>query len=535
MRAGKVEVPVRSTPVWSLSVIALLLASAGLVARPHRPSVPATIDPRPLTADDLRWLDRVTFGIDSQMVTRYRAIGRSRFLDEQLRPPDGDAPELAADLAAIATIKPTASALLKAARDEQQRINALPEDERQAARMAANQAAGAVLYDTTKRHLLRALYSPSQLREQMTWFWINHFSVYSGKANIRWSIAEYEDRAIRPHALGRFRDLVMATVASPAMLEYLDNAQSAVGKINENYARELMELHTLGVSGGTSGSHYSQQDVQELARVLTGVGLNLTDNTPRLPPVKEQFYRRDGVFEFNPNRHDAGTKTVLGHTFEPAGMSEVEDAVTFLCRQPATARFISAKLATYFVADDPPARLVDAMANTFRSTDGDIAAVLKTMFQSPDFTASLAHGDALPSKMKDPMQFVISSLRLAYDDKRISNYRPIVNWLTQLGEPLYGRVTPDGYPLTESAWASSGQMVKRFEIARAIGSGNAGLFNADDGTPGPRIGFPMLTNRLYYDVIEPALTANTRRVLGQAGSQQEWNTVLLSSPDWMLR
>jgi len=522
-------------PLGQAATLAVLIACVGVVAHADKHPAPRSGDAHAITANDLRWLDRVTFGIDTQVVARYRAIGRARFLDEQLHPPPGDAENLSADLAVILTTRQTASALLKAAREEQQRINTLPEDQKQAARMAANQAATAALYDASKRHLVRALYSPTQLREQMTWFWMNHFSVYSGKANIRWSIAEYEDRAIRPHALGRFRDLVMATVVSPAMLEYLDNAQSAAGKINENYARELMELHTLGVSGGASGSRYSQQDVQELARVLTGVGLNLTDNTPRLPPPKQALYVRDGVFEFNPGRHDGEAKTILGHTIAPAGMSEVEEAVTLLCRQPATARFISRKLATYFVSDDPTPPLIDAMVAAFRSSDGDIPSVLKVMFQSAEFGAALARSDKAPARLKDPMQFVASSLRLAYDDKHIINYRPVVNWLSQLGEPLYGRVTPDGYPLTEPAWASSGQMVRRFEIARAIGSGNAGLFNDDDGHPGPRTGFPMLTNRLYYDAIDPALSARTREVLSQTSSQQEWNTVLLSSPDWMLR
>src|SRR6202023_727418 len=156
--------------------------------------------------------------------------------------------------------------------------------------------------------LIRALRSPSQLREQMTWFWMNHFSVFSGKANVRWTVAEYEEQAVRAHALGTFSELVMATATSPAMLEYLDNAQSAVGKINENYARELMELHTLGVSGGRSGSSYTQADVQELARVLTGVGLNFTDNAPKLPANQQALYVRRGLFGFNPHRHDFGTK-----------------------------------------------------------------------------------------------------------------------------------------------------------------------------------------------------------------------------------
>src|SRR4029077_61931 len=240
-------------------------------------------------------------------------------------------------------------ARLTANRVEQLRINTLTnEDDKQQARDAINQAGNQAIYETTKRHLMRALESPSQLREQMTWFWMNHFSVFSGKANVRWTLAEYEEQAVRAHALGRFSDLVMATATSPAMLEYLDNAQSAVGKINENYARELMELHTLGVSGGASGSRYTQADVQELARVLTGVGLNLTDTAPRLPPKQQALYVRHGLFEFNPARHDFGAKTVLGHTIAGQGLPEVEEAVVLLCRQPATARFISTKLATYF-------------------------------------------------------------------------------------------------------------------------------------------------------------------------------------------
>jgi len=140
-----------------------------------------------------------------------------------------------------------------------------------------------------------------------------------------------------------------------------------------------------------------------------------------------------------------------------------------------------------------------------------------------------------PEKFKDPMVFVISSLRLAYEGKVLTNYRPVVGWLQQLGEPLYGRVTPDGYPLSEAAWTSSGQIVKRFEIARAIGSGNAGLFNHEDNTPGPTIGFPMIGSKFFFERIEPALSANAREALSATASQQEWNTMLLASPDWMQR
>src|SRR6202049_2709460 len=283
----------------------------GLVAVPvaSRPAAPVA-----LTRGELRWRARVTFGIDTATVARYRALGREKFIDEQLHPPFSDPANLAAAIAAIPVTQQTALARLSANRAEQQRINALTnEDDKQQARNALNQAGNQAIYETTKRQLMRALESPSQLREQMTWFWMNHFSVFSGKANIRWTLAEYEERAVRAHALGKFSDLVMATATSPAMLEYLDNAQSAAGKINENYARELMELHTLGVSGGPSGSTYTQSDVQELARVLTGAGLNLTDNTPKLPANRQALYVRRGLFEFNPARHDFGAKTLLGH------------------------------------------------------------------------------------------------------------------------------------------------------------------------------------------------------------------------------
>jgi uncharacterized protein (DUF1800 family) len=490
-----------------------------------------------LSRGDIRWLDRATFGVDAPMVARYQRLGREKFLDEQLEPPAADPDFLAEEIRAIPLARQTAADRIKANRAEQQRINALTNDaEKQRARTAFNQAGNEIVYETMKRHLTRALESPWQLREQMTWFWMNHFNVFQGKANIRWTLPEYEEQAIRPHALGKFSDLVLATVTSPAMLEYLDNAQSAVGKINENYARELMELHTLGVSGGPSGSHYTQTDVQELARVLTGAGLNFTETEPKLPPARRAFYVHRGVFEFNPARHDVNPKTVLGRTFRGGeGFGEIEQAVTFLCRQPATARFISTKLATYFVADEPPRGLVDRMASAFAKTDGSIAAVLRGMFLDKELLAGLNAPTPRIEKFKDPMQFVMSSLRLAYDGKTLTNYHPIAGWLQQLGEPLYGRVTPDGYALTESAWTSSGQMVRRFEIARAIGGGSAGLFNGDDNKPGPTTGFPLLTTRLFYDAIEPTLGAKTRDALNHAASQQEWNTLLLASPEWMLR
>jgi uncharacterized protein (DUF1800 family) len=355
----------------------------------------------------------------------------------------------------------------------------------------------------------------------MVWFWMNHFSVFQGKGNLRYTVADFEERAIRPHALGRFRDLLLATMIHPAMLVYLDNAQSSAGRINENYARELLELHTLGVEGG-----YGQQDVQELARVLTGLGVD--PGPPRLKPDGQPLFLRRGLFEFNAARHDFLDKTLLGQRIPAAGFPEVEQVADLLAAQPATARFISRKLAAYFLGEPPPA-LVQRMSRTFLDSRGDIAAVLRTLFKAPECT-----GAASPV-FKDPVHYVVGALRLAYDGKRPTNMKPVVNWLNQLGEPLYGRPTPDGYPLAPAAWSSPGQLVKRFEIARAIGGGNAGLFDSEDGQPAAGTGFPMLASRLFFEAIEPGLSPATRQALDQAGTQQEWNTFLLASPEFMQR
>ena len=219
------------------------------------------------------------------------------------------------------------------------------------------------------------MYSPAQLKEQMTWFWLNHFNVFRYKANLRWSVADFEERAIRPNALGNFRDLLRATLKHPAMLVYLDNAQSAVNKINENYAREILELHTMGVNGG-----YSQSDVQELARILTGVGVNYGATPTRVKPEWQSLLVRDGAFEFNPARHDFGDKIFLGQTIAGKGFSEVEQALDLIVRSPATAQFVSRELAIRFVADEPSSELVVRMAYAFTKTGGDIPSVLRVMF-----------------------------------------------------------------------------------------------------------------------------------------------------------
>jgi uncharacterized protein (DUF1800 family) len=494
---------------------------AGCSTQPGQPRT-ASAPLHPLRREDTRWLERTSFGLDTENVADYRRLGRERFLDRQLHPAPAELPApIAAQIAGLEITRADPVQAIAGINAQYKVINAMPDGpDKEQARKALNDRGNKLAYEAIRRELLRAVYSPAQLQEQMTWFWLNHFSVFQYKANLRWLVGDYEEHAIRPHVFGHFKDLVMATLQHPAMLQYLDNNQNAAGHINENYARELLELHTLGVSGG-----YSQQDVQELARVLTGVGINVGD-APRLKPEWQRLYLRSGAFEFNPARHDFGTKTLLGHPVRGNGFGEVEDAVGIIVSQSACARFISRELATYFVADDPPPILVERMAQTFMRTDGDIAAVLHTLFMSPELGVSFG------AKFKDPMRFVVSAVRFAYDGKPISNTRPMLNWLNGLGEAPYGRQTPDGYPMTELGWASSGQMSRRFEIARIIGAGNAALFDPEDGSGAGTVGFPQLANRLYFEAVEPFLATHTKAALDRANSQQEWNTFLLSSPDF---
>jgi uncharacterized protein (DUF1800 family) len=499
----------------ALSVVLLLDGCASSDLR-HAEALP-----RPLHRQDVLWLERSSFGLNTASVAEYRRLGRTRYLDAQLQPANAVLPApIAAQISAIEAVRPAPAQALAAANAEDKIINAMPDGkDKEQARKTLGEQGNRLAYDAIRSQLLRAVYSPAQLQEQMTWFWLNHFSVSQSKARLRWLVGDYAESAIRPRVFGHFKDLVMATLEHPAMLQYLDNNQNAAGHINENYARELLELHTLGV-----GSGYSQQDVQELARVLTGVGVNVGD-APRLKPELQQLYIRRGAFEFNPARHDFGNKTILGRRIESKGFGEVEEVVSLIVSQPACARFISRELAVYFVGDDPPTVLVERLAKIFMRTDGDIGAVLRALFLSPELN------DSLGGKFKDPMRFVVSAVRFAYDGKAISNVRPIVNWLNGLAEAPYGRQTPDGYPLTEPGWASSGQMSRRFEIARSIGIGNAALFEPEEGgvsTPG----FPQLSTRLYFEAVEPLLSMRTKDALNAANSQQEWNTFLLSSPDF---
>ncbi len=498
--------------------LGLALASAPAVQAANGP-VAAAQD-----AKDVALVDALTWGANPSTMAAFHAMGREAWLRAQLHPGPDPLPVAAQkQIEALAVSQTSAldlalqfEARAKAAKD------VTDPAEKMVAQKAFQDAMTGLAKEAASANILRALYSPAQLRERMTWFWFNHFNVHQYKGNLRALVADYENGAIRPHALGRFRDLLAATLRHPAMLRYLDNADNAAGHINENYAREIMELHTMGV-----GSGYSQKDVEELARILTGVGIDLKPEPPKLKPEWQPLLVRDGLFTFNPARHDFGDKVLLGHTIKGRGFAEVEEALDILARQPATAHHISRQIATYFVADEPPPALVEEMAQTFLRTDGDIAAVLDTMIHTPAFTASLG------TRFKDPVRYILSAVRLAYDSKVIANTAPIQNWFNRLGEGLYNHQTPDGYPLNSAAWTASGQMTLRFEIARQIGSSSSGLFKP----PGPdavdQPAFPLLQNSLYFSSLHASLSPATRNALEQAVSPQDWNTLFLSSPEFM--
>ncbi len=325
-----------------------------------------------------------------------------------------------------------------------------------------------VVDELASQRLVRDMYSNAQLQEVMTDFWMNHFNVFLHKNDeTPYYLVSYERDVIRPLALGKFEDLLEATAHSPAMLLYLDNSSSmgpdspaaernkerdarnfsakkkAPEGLNENYARELMELHTLGVNGG-----YTQADVTQVARVFTG----WTVDRPQ----------RGGGFKFDENRHEPGTKKILGKKIKEHGELEGRELLHMLASRPATAQFLSRKLAIRFVGDDPPRSLVDRLAKSYLASGGDISVVLKTLFHSPEFWAT----DVYRAKVKTPIEYVVSAARAS--NASADNLQQLVNALRDMGMPLYGSVPPTGYSWQSSTWVSTGALVNRMNFALTL-------------------------------------------------------------------
>ncbi len=378
--------------------------------------------------------------------------------------------------------------------------------------------------EALESRLVRDVYSERQLQAVMTDFWLNHFSVYAKKSqNEPYYLASYENETVLPNALGKFEDLLVATAESPAMLMYLDNWQSigpdslaatrvkrlgqfapklaqAVPKgLNENYARELMELHTLGVNGG-----YTQKDVIEVAKCFSG----WTIDRPY----------QGGGFRFEPNRHEGGSKVVLGRTIPEGGMNEGLTVLHMLATNPATAKFISNKLAVRFVSDTPPPALVDRMAATFLRTNGDIKAVMGTMFHSQEFSSP----EVYRAKLKTPIEFMASALRAS--DAAVNNPLPLVQAMEQLGMPIYGMQTPNGYSWQSEPWASSNALVSRMNFAVVLSGSRL---------PGTRTDWPQLLGE--PDAAASPATEHKLEtlILGGPAAERTRTTVLqqASNPD----
>ena len=424
-------------------------------------------------------LSRVTFGarpVDRERVAR---IGISGFLEEQLHP------EALHDDRADAVLKnypvlrrgagPLARDLTEKRKEKQAAIASAPppsgfiqhsdKDKRMG---SAGPGPGAdYVAELSEAKIVRAIASERQLQEVMVDFWFNHFNVFAGKDNEAALLPDYEERAIRPNALRSFGDLLDATAHSPAMLVYLDNRLSTApprtrpnrpglrgpaeenqrGGLNENYARELMELHTLGVDGG-----YTQQDIVEVARCFTGWTVEQPNEDPR--------------FVFRPKVHDGGEKRVLGHVIA-AGGGELDGrrVLQILLDHPSTAHFIATKLARRFVSDDPPESLVVSMAATFSRTRGDIRSVLRTLFESPEFWSR----NALRAKVRSPLELVVGSVRglSGTVDKPLVLARAVA----RIGEPLYEARPPTGYGDTARSWLSSGALLARIDFGARLANG----------------------------------------------------------------
>jgi len=492
---------------------------------------PGVNSPKPAgnAAHDAALVNRITWGATPSELARIHELGADRYLHHQLHPDAHaalpvDVQQRINDLSINHESEQDAQARQRKIRQDARDLDA---DAKQKAQREARTISRVRADETAYRTIWRALYSPNQLQEQMTWFWMNHFNVFAGKNDVGTYLPQYEARAIRPHALGKFRDMLRATTRSPAMLVYLDNTRNTVGHINENYARELMELHTLGVKGG-----YTQTDVQELARILTGLGVHNNDKPPKVKPELRGQLVQDGVFLFHPGRHDTGDKVFLGQKIRGGGLDEVDLALDLLARHPATARFVSGKLAAFFVGDAPSPALADRMAKTFLAQDGDIAATLQTLFTSAEFTASLKTG-----VFKDPVHYVLSALRLAYADlPPMRNPNAAAAIMRQMGQGLYQRPTPDGYPLAMSDWSGSGQMTQRFEIARTIAAAPQVFYRLPDDTQPlvlPRL--PNLLTSASEQSLFTSLAPATRDTIAQAKTPADANTYLLASPEFMRR
>ena len=464
----------------------------------------------------VHFLNRTSFGPTLGNIQRAGRIGIRAYLDEQLTPEriaDHRAEEKVAGLKTMRLDSRELIELYPPPRLQRQLAN--PQTDMA---MQSMEGPRVVILELQQAKLLRALYSNRQLYEVMVDFWSNHFNIYAAKGANRWLTTAYDRDTIRPLALGKFKDLLVATAKSPAMLFYLDNWMSASPDspgaqmggpnnrrrgLNENYARELMELHTLGVDGG-----YTQKDVQEVARCFTGWTI--------VQP------RGQGVFQFSTRIHDNGEKTVLGQRIpRGGGMDDGLRVIEILAKHPATAQFIAAKLVRRFVADEPPAAMVSKAAEAFRQSDGDIPTVLRAILDSPEFFSR----DLYRAKIKNPFEFVTSALRVTGSEAQVTHQ--LLRYLGRMGEPLFLAQAPTGYPDIASSWISADMLLTRMNFAIDL---------VANRLPETKVAVETLKDcdglvrRIAPDSLSPA----TQAVLAQADSNQAI-ALLLAAPEFQRR
>ena len=449
------------------------VSSAPATTAPALPSTPDAID---------HALNRLAFGARSTDVEAVRRLGLAAWLEQQLHPERIDNAALQARLERLTTVGVSSGTIAReyvapARQERRRRKQERSGDGNGMADAVATMRqppaqtmlrARQVLSDLTEAKILRAVYSERQLEEVLVDFWFNHFNVFARKGQTEIYISEFEREAIRPHVLGKFRDLLVATAKSPAMLFYLDNWLSVDPKsvparakqsdstpqrrargLNENYARELLELHTLGVDGG-----YTQTDVVDVARAFTGWTIGRPENPG---------------FRFAAAMHDRGNKGVLGHTIAAGGgIDDGERVIDIVANHPATARHIAYKLAQRFISDDPPKAIVDRAAARFRETKGDLREVVRALVTSPEFLTP----DSYRAKVKTPFEFVVSALRVT--GAEVSSAVAIARALAMMGMPLYLCQPPTGYAETADAWVSSGSLVSRINFAVELAANRVG-------------------------------------------------------------
>ena len=488
----------------------------------------AVVSPRPLAAQApqlstrdsaLHALNRLAYGPRPGEVDSVARIGVMRWIDQQLDPDRIDDAALQQREREFKILSYDREDLAQRFRDVQRERQRLQRDRAANADtirpadlpkpMREFRELGGELQQLA---IVRATLSERQLREVMVDFWTNHFNVFVGKGADRFLLPSYIEETIRPRALARFEDLLIATAESPAMLFYLDNAQSvAPGSsppfplsarrrggqgvrsrptgINENYARELLELHTLGVDGG-----YTQQDIIEVARIFTGWSIEPPD--------------RGAGFVFRDWAHDRGTKHVFGLTFHDDGKDEGIRLLKFLANQPATMHHVSAKLCMRFVADDPPDGCIDAAVAAWQQTRGDMRAVLRAIFTSPDFWDARV----VRSKVKTPFEFVISAARAISADP--DSTPRLAQMVARLGEPLYQQPAPTGYAETEAHWVNSGSLLARMNAAVALAGGRLPGIDANlDAVIPATTDHAQLVDAVDERILGSTMSAHTKSVI----------------------